>query len=114
MNIYEPICAPELKNVLDNNQEFFNSRYGKIFYDMTGKGYPLLLVHGINAGSSNFEWRNNYLELSKYFTVYAPDLPGFGKSEKQPIQYTAPIYTYDIHQFIRHVIKQPVCIVARH
>lgn len=81
---------------------------------MTGKGYPLLLVHGINAGSSNFEWRNNYLELSKYFTVYAPDLPGFGKSEKQPIQYTAPIYTYDIHQFIRHVIKQPVCIVARH
>jgi pimeloyl-ACP methyl ester carboxylesterase len=56
--------------------------------------------------------KNNHLELSKYFTVFAPDLPGFAKSEKQPIQYTAPVYTYVIHQFIRHVIKQPVFIVA--
>ncbi|HZK55359.1 MAG TPA: alpha/beta fold hydrolase [Desulfosporosinus sp.] len=112
MNIYEPICAPELPNVFGGYHGFFPSRYGKMFYNMAGKGYPLLLVHGINAGASNFEWENNFLELSKYFTVYAPDLPGFGKSEKLPIQYTASVYTYVIQEFIRHVIQQPVFIVA--
>ena len=46
-----------------------------------GRGSPVLLVHGL--GSSGYiEWRFNLEKLAARHTVYAPDLPGFGRSEK--------------------------------
>lgn len=46
-----------------------------------GRGSPLLLVHGL--GSSGYlEWRFNLEALAGRHAVYAPDLPGFGRSDK--------------------------------
>ncbi len=50
-------------------------------YFSGGKGEPLLIVHG--AGGGAVGWLNNLPELCRHFTVYIPDLPGFGLS--QPI-----------------------------
>lgn len=41
---------------------------------------PLVLLHG--WPSSSLLWRHLIPELSKYFYVLAPDLPGHGKSDK--------------------------------
>ncbi len=41
---------------------------------------PLVLIHGWPSSSSL--WRHMISELSKHFYVLAPDLPGFGKSDK--------------------------------
>jgi pimeloyl-ACP methyl ester carboxylesterase len=53
---------------------------GDLAYDVLGFGPPLLLVHGTPTNS--FIWRNVALRLADRYTVYAFDLPGFGKSER--------------------------------
>ena len=45
-----------------------------------GKGEPVLLLHGL--GASSFSWRHVLPELGKSCQVYAPDWPGFGRSEQ--------------------------------
>jgi len=45
-----------------------------------GNGKPVLLLHGFM--SMAYDWRFNIQELSKHFSVYALDLPGFGYSDK--------------------------------
>jgi pimeloyl-ACP methyl ester carboxylesterase len=47
-----------------------------------GQGPPLLLVHGFLA--SHTAWDAVFAHLSARFRVIAPDLPGFGDSEKPP------------------------------
>ena len=45
-----------------------------------GSGPALLLVHGLMGYS--WSWRFNLRELAQNFTVYAPDLPGCGFSQR--------------------------------
>jgi len=51
-----------------------------IRYFTGGKGEPLVVVHGGASGGAK-EWLENMTELCKHFTIYAPDLPGFGLSQ---------------------------------
>ncbi len=51
-----------------------------IYIDDTGKGFPLVLVHGF-LGSSKI-WKPQINFFKDYFRVIAPDLPGFGRSNK--------------------------------
>ena len=51
-----------------------------IYITDEGKGFPLVLVHGF-LGSSTM-WRSQIDFFKDYFRVIAPDLPGFGKSNK--------------------------------
>lgn len=50
----------------------------KIHYVKGGKGPLVYLVHGF--GQSWYEWHQLMQELSKKYTVVAPDLPGLGQS----------------------------------
>lgn len=46
-----------------------------------------VLVHGFGAFGD--QWRFNLAPLAEAgFTVYAPTLPGFGRSEKAALQYS--------------------------
>ena len=47
---------------------------------VTGKGQPLIMLHGF--GASSYSFSKIIPELSKYFTIYAFDLKGFGDSPK--------------------------------
>jgi len=49
-----------------------------IHYFSGGDGDPLVLIHGGLGGAKG--WLNNLTELSNKYTIYAPDLPGFGNS----------------------------------
>jgi pimeloyl-ACP methyl ester carboxylesterase len=49
-------------------------------YLFAGSGPPLLLIHGFMGYS--FSWRLNLAALSRYFSVYAMDLPGSGFSQR--------------------------------
>ncbi len=112
MSIYRPICLPKLKNILGGRESYYESKLGRIYYTYQGRGEKLLIVHGINAGASNFEWRNNFKKLADYFTVYALDLPGFARSTKEPTTYTAKKYIKAITEFIKEEIKEPVHILS--
>jgi len=45
-----------------------------------GSGPALLMIHGLMGYS--WSWRFNLRELARHFTVYAPDLPGTGFSQR--------------------------------
>lgn len=49
-------------------------------YWHAGSGPPLLLIHGFMGYA--FSWRFNVKPLSEHFSVYAPDLPGCGFSQR--------------------------------
>ncbi|MDA1317152.1 MAG: alpha/beta hydrolase [bacterium] len=61
---------------ITSNKTIINGH--SINYIKAGKGKPVLLIHGINIGLG--QWYKNINELSKWFTVYAIDLPGAGRS----------------------------------
>ena len=55
----------------------------RIHYDVVGpsNGQPVVLIHGLGAHAE--DWRNLMPFLRRAgFRVYAPDLPGYGRSEK--------------------------------
>jgi alpha-beta hydrolase superfamily lysophospholipase len=62
----------------------------KIHYVIGGKGEPLLLIHGF--GQNWYMWNRLLPELSKHFTVIAPDLRGVGESEKTVAGYDKKIW----------------------
>jgi pimeloyl-ACP methyl ester carboxylesterase len=47
-----------------------------------GAGPDLVLLHGL--GASSFSWRHNLDPLARHFRVWAPDLPGHGRSPAEP------------------------------
>ncbi|HYP15180.1 MAG TPA: alpha/beta hydrolase [Bryobacteraceae bacterium] len=51
-----------------------------VTYAVTGQGSPLVLIHGL-AASSRW-WQSNVPVLSKHYTVYLVDLPGYGCMRK--------------------------------
>jgi len=54
----------------------------RVSYLYSGKedSPPLLLLHGGGSDYSEFSWRDVLPGLTKHFSVYAPDLPGYGYS----------------------------------
>ncbi len=54
---------------------------------------PLLLLHSINAAGSAYEIKPLYDQYCKKRPVYAPDLPGFGLSDRSKRPYTPRLMT---------------------
>ena len=73
---------------------------GKIYYRDSGEGTPLVLIHG-NYGSSTW-WKPLLGKVSDHRTV-APDLPGFGKSEKPETDHMIPTYSSYLDDFLNEL-----------
>ena len=56
----------------------------RMHYVTAGQGEPLLLLHG--TPKTNFYWAKLFPLLTEYFTVVAPDLRGFGYTDKPPAE----------------------------
>ncbi|MGH8048584.1 MAG: alpha/beta fold hydrolase [Chthoniobacterales bacterium] len=56
--------------------------HGEIVYHTSGAGEPLIFLHGIYPGASSFEWSRVYPQFAVGCEVIAPDLIGFGESER--------------------------------
>jgi pimeloyl-ACP methyl ester carboxylesterase len=61
------------------NGKFLNANGMKIYYEESGSGKPLLLLHGF--GRSGEDWKPYIAALSKSNRVICIDLPGHGRSE---------------------------------
>lgn len=117
--LFLPCCINKLifmlcdkHNKKNEKENFYDWRLGKIHYIEKGRGKPLLLLHGIGAGCSHKEYKNNIENLSKSYHVYAMDFLGFGYSDKPQTTYTAYMYSSLITDFIKDIIKQPTGIIA--
>ena len=71
----------------------------RVHHTHGGRGAPVLFIHGL--GSSGYlEWRFNLEPAAVRHRVYAPDLPGFGRSEKPRARYGIPYFTRFIERYM--------------
>lgn len=102
-----------IENVLDKVKgNYYEWRFGKIFYTKQGTGKPLLLIHDTTSMGSGYEWNKVAKELSKTNTVYTIDLLGCGRSEKPNITYTNYLYVQLITDFVKQIIGKKTDIVS--
>lgn len=102
-----------LKDVLKSSaNNYYDWRFGKVYYKKKGHGSPLLLIHDLTVYSSAYEWNKVIDKLAENHTVYALDLLGCGRSEKPKITYTNFLYVQLISDFIKNVIREKTDIVA--
>ena len=101
------------KNLLSKDQgDFYNSKYGNIFYTKSGTGSPILLIHDADASASSEEWYKVVHRLRKNHTVYCLDLLGCGRSDKPAIEYTNYLYVQMITSFVKDIIKEKTIVVS--
>ncbi|MBX3599963.1 MAG: alpha/beta hydrolase [Rubrivivax sp.] len=77
---------------------------------------PLVLVHSVNAAASAAEMRPLYVREIGSRRVFAPDLPGFGASERSRRPYTPRLMTDALHAVLGEVAArcgpQPADLLA--
>ena len=90
--------------------------FGQLSYYSSGpgQGRPLVLVHSINAAPSAYEMKPLFDRYRSERPVLAPDLPGFGFSDRPDIHYTPDVYVKALVDFLRRVVvpAQPVDLVS--
>jgi len=105
-------ATDELPPALTGRNEQYRWRGIDVAYTEIGStdDPTLLLLHGINAAGSSGEFREIFEELADDYHVVAPDLPGFGRSDRPPLQYSAQLYT----TFVDDVLSrfEPQAVVA--
>ena len=68
-------------------------------YHDAGEGFPVLLLHGSGPGVSAWaNWRLTIPALAQKFRVIAPDLAGFGFTERRPGM------RYDMDAWVAHAV----------
>jgi pimeloyl-ACP methyl ester carboxylesterase len=91
--------------------EFLWRRH-RVAFTRHGNGSPVLLVHGLYAGASSFEWRHTVPALAARHTVFALDLLGFGRSDRPAARYTPGLYQALIADVVSTVVREPCAVVA--
>lgn len=106
-------ASATLKEMLDTfTRNFYEWRFGKIYYTKRGHGKPILLIHDTLPGSSGYEWNKIEKDLAKKYTVYTIDLLGYGRSEKPGMTYTNFVFVQMICDFIKNVIGEKTDVIA--
>jgi pimeloyl-ACP methyl ester carboxylesterase len=90
----------------------FRWRGRTLAYSVAGEGEPVLLVHGVYAGASSLEFRENFEELARGFRVYALDLLGCGLSEKPRRRYGPEDVASQVEDFVREEVGGGAHLVA--
>ncbi len=71
-----------------------------------GASRPLLLVHSVNAAASAGELRPLHEHYGRLRPVYAPDLPGFGRSDRSARDYTPRLMTDALHRVLDAIERE--------
>lgn len=83
----------------------------RITYTEAGDGPPVLMLHGaVSAG--NVFWWDSQVALSAHARTIAPDLPGWGESDRPLTAYTLEFYHRFLDDFLAALGLDRVTIVA--
>jgi len=86
---------------------------GQIVYHICGSGEPILFLHGYFLGASSYEWSKVYSHFAMDREVIAPDLIGFGESERPSQALDASDIADSIAELLRQIVAgRPVALVA--
>jgi 2-hydroxymuconate-semialdehyde hydrolase len=83
-------------------------------YHEDGQGEALLLIHGSGPGVSAWaNWRLVFPILSKHYHLYAPDVVGFGYSDRpEGIEYGIDVWAEHMINFLEAVNEKKVSIIG--
>ena len=70
------------------------------YFDTESEGRPLLFIHSINAAPSAIELKPLFQHFRASRPVFAPDLPGFGRSTRRVGTMTASDFAKNIASII--------------
>lgn len=70
------------------------------YRDTTASGRPLILIHSINAAPSAMELKPLFEDYRVRRPVYAPDLPGFGRSSRGDYGYSPAWFAQAISEYV--------------
>lgn len=101
-----------LDNLLGGESREMDWRGHRLAYTRHGAGTPILLVHGLYAGASSYEWRHTVDALAARHTVYALDLLGFGRSARPKVRYTPAMYQALLAEVMAKLGHGPLVVVA--
>ncbi|WP_435345817.1 alpha/beta fold hydrolase [Haloarchaeobius sp. HRN-SO-5] len=106
--------AEPLEPALEGEQRTYRWRGMDVAYTEAGDpdAPDLLFVHGVNAAASSQEWHEIFEPLSRAYHVVAVDLPGFGRSERPPLVYTAGLYEDFVADFAADVMDSPTILAS--
>ncbi|WP_027482331.1 alpha/beta fold hydrolase [Deinococcus pimensis] len=94
-----------------NAPDFLHVREVRTRHQVQGEGDPVVLLHGI--GRSLEDWSDTLPALAERHRVYAPDLIGFGLTDKPDVPYTLA----GLARFVRHYLDavsetRPVTLIG--
>jgi len=72
-----------------------------LHYETDGDGEPLLLLHGL--GSSALDWQAQVPAFASAYQVIAPDLAGFGRSDKLTQPHSIAVYAGDMYALLDYL-----------
>lgn len=106
--------AGSLSPALSGRQHTYRWRGMDVSYTEGGdpSNPDLLLVHGVNAAASSHEFAEVFEDLAEDFHVIAPDLPGFGTSDRPPLLYSGALYTEFLADFARDTVEDATCVAS--
>lgn len=103
-----------LKSLLPGEALLYRWQRRSIFYKVLGPAGapPLVLLHTPAIGACAHEMRHLLAPLAHTYRVYAPDLPGFGLSDRPARSYSAALYSSLCQDFLRDVVQEPATLLA--
>ncbi len=106
--------AGELENPLVGIERTYRWRGIETNYTVAGdpNDPDVLLLHGVYAGASSHEFEPIVDRLAEDYHVYAVDLPGFGRSERPPLVYSATLYAEFVRDFASEVTDEPIVVAS--
>ncbi len=91
------------------NGKFIEVNGSNMHYVEMGEGDPILFLHGIPT--SSYVWRNIIPSLVPLGRCIAPDLIGFGQSDKPDIEYTVNDHIHYLEKFIEKLGLKHITLV---
>lgn len=101
-----------LLNTWHSSGQYFVYNNHQIFYQNEGQGEALLLIHGFP--SSSHDWHKIWEDLASDHQLIAPDMLGFGFSDK-PASYSYSIHDQaDLHISLLKELEISSCRIIAH
>lgn len=106
--------ASPLEPALPGRQRAYRWRGFDVAYAEAGDpdNPDLVLLHGIHAAASSREFAGIFDRLAEEYHVLAPDLPGFGRSDRPAVAYTSALYEQFVREFLADVADEPTVVAS--
>ena len=104
--------GPLPTNHLGGTQRRWTWRGHEIFATEAGTGPLVILVHGVYAGASSYEFRKLFPLLARTHRVVAFDLLGCGLSDRPNIAYSAEVFVEQIVDALGEFGAEPTTLIG--